>query len=153
MGKLTREEYMHMALELARRAFGAGEVPVGAIVVDREGLVIGEGHNRCESSKTAVAHAEIEAITAASLKTGDWRLDGCTIVTTLEPCPMCAGAIINSRVSAIVYGAKDHALGCCGTILNLFEERFPHHPAIYGGVLESECSELLRSFFDRLRRM
>lgn len=147
---MTDTEAMHEALSLAREAADEGEVPVGCIVTDGEHIV-GRGRNRRETGKSALAHAELEAIAEACRTLGGWRLWRCTLYVTLEPCPMCAGAIINARIPALYYGAKDEKAGCCGSVLNLFEERFNHHPRIYGGVLEAECSALLQSFFQNLR--
>lgn len=148
---MDREDYMHKALELAREAYDAGEVPVGCVITDRDGNIIGRGRNRREESHDATQHAEIEAIRAACKKLGDWRLESCTLYVTLEPCPMCAGAIINSRIPTVVYGAKDANTGSCGSVINLFEERYGHKPAIYGGVGEKASAELLKSFFDKRR--
>ena len=145
------EKYMREALALAREAAEAGEVPVGCVVFDEAGEIIGRGRNRREEARDACAHAEVEAIRAACAARGSWNLSGCGLAVTLEPCPMCAGAIINARIPALYYGAKDEKAGCCGSVLNLFEERFNHHPRIYGGVLEAECSALLQSFFQNLR--
>lgn len=147
---MDREFYMTAALALAREAAEAGEVPVGAVVADKNGDIIGRGRNRCREH-AATRHAEIEAMEEASRRLGDWRLEGCTLFVTLEPCPMCAGAVINARIPTLVYGAKEPQTGACGSVLNLFEERFGHRPAIYGGVMEPECSELLQSFFRKLR--
>lgn len=146
-----REAYMAKALLLAEEAAAAGEVPVGCIITDSDGKVIGTGRNRREENKDACAHAEMLAIGEACRHMGDWRLEGCTLYVTLEPCPMCAGAIINSRIPTIVYGAKEEQFGSCGSVLNLFEERYPHKPAIYGGVKKDECAEVLRSFFKKVR--
>ncbi len=148
---VEREDYMHLALNLARRAGAAGDVPVGAVVVDRQGRVIGEGRNRREERHSAVHHAEIEAIEEACRTAGSWRLDGCALYVTLEPCPMCAGAVINARIPTVVYGAREPVTGSCGSVINLFEERYGFRPAIYGGVLEDECAALLREFFRGLR--
>lgn len=148
---MERETYMQRALILAREAAACGEVPVGCVIVDAEGRVIGTGRNRREETHRADAHAEIEAIGEACAALGTWRLDGCTLYVTLEPCPMCAGAIINARVPVVVYGAKEPNFGSCGSVLNLFEERYGHHPAIYGGVLADECAAVLRQFFEKLR--
>ena len=142
---------MTEALALAREAAAAGEIPVGCVVTDGTGAVIGRGRNRREEGADATAHAEIEAIREACRTLGTWRLDGCTLYVTLEPCPMCAGAIINARVPVVVYGAKEPNFGSCGSVLNLFEERYGHHPAIYGGVLEDDCAAALRAFFGGLR--
>ena len=148
---MEREDYMQQALILAREAAACGEVPVGCVIADALGRVIGTGRNRREETHRADAHAEIEAIGEACAALGTWRLDGCTLYVTLEPCPMCAGAIINARVPVVVYGAKEPNFGSCGSVLNLFEERYGHHPAIYGGVLADECAALLRQFFEKLR--
>ena len=148
---MEREHYMDMALEYAREAYNAGEVPVGCVIVDKDGAVIGKGRNRREEIHDASAHAEMEAIREACAAVGDWRLSECTLFVTLEPCPMCAGGIINSRIPAVVFGAKDENTGSCGSVINLFEERYGHKPAIYGGVKKDECAELLRSFFDKCR--
>ena len=148
---MEREEYMALALELAREAAADGDVPVGCVIADREGNIIGRGRNRREADGDATAHAELEAIRAACRQAGSWRLHGATLYVTLEPCPMCAGAIVNARIPAVYYGAKDDKAGCCGSVLNLFEERFNHHPRIYGRVLEAECAALLQEFFQSLR--
>lgn len=147
---MEREEYMRQALELARQAGEEGDIPVGCVIV-REGEIIGRGRNRREERADACAHAEIEAIREACARVGSWRLQGAQLYVTLEPCPMCAGAIINSRVGSVFYGAKEEKMGCCGSVLNLFEERFNHHPRIYGGILGEECARVLREFFARLR--
>ncbi len=144
---MDREEYMALALELARQAADAGEVPVGCVIADREGRIIGRGHNRRRELNDATAHAELEAIREACAAVGDWRLEGCSLYVSLEPCPMCAGAIINSRIPTLVYGAKEELSGSCGSVINLFEERYGHKPAVYGGVLRDESAELLKCFF------
>lgn len=146
-----REHYMRLALDLAREAAEAGEVPVGCVIADAAGNVIGTGRNRREETHRADAHAEIEAIAMACKALGTWRLSGCTLYVTLEPCPMCAGAIINSRIPTVVYGAKEANFGSCGSVINLFEERYGHHPAIYGGVLADDCAAILTDFFSGLR--
>ena len=145
------ESYMREALSLAREAAGAGEVPVGCVIADREGRIIGRGRNRREESGDATAHAEIEAIRAACAAVGDWRLEGCTLYVTLEPCPMCAGAIVNSRVPTLVFGARDANMGAVGSVIDLFFERFGHRPAVYAGVLREESAALLRDFFREKR--
>jgi len=145
-----REQYMTQALELAREAMAEGEVPVGCVIV-KDGVVVGKGRNRRETCHTALGHAEIEAIAMACETLGGWRLKDCTLCVTLEPCPMCAGAIVNARIPVVCYGAKDDKAGCCGSVLNLFEERFNHKPRIYGGVLEAECGAILQEFFEALR--
>ena len=148
---MDREHYMDMALEYAREAYDAGEVPVGCVIVNADGEVIGRGRNRREETHDASSHAEMEAIREACANNADWRLSGCTMFVTLEPCPMCAGGIINSRIPTVVYGAKDENTGSCGSVINLFEESYGHKPAVYGGVKADECAELLRSFFEKRR--
>lgn len=145
---MTEHEHcMSLALDLAREAFDHGEVPVGAIVVGPDGVVLGRGRNRRQESGDATAHAEIEAIREACTALGDWRLEGCTLVVTLEPCPMCAGAIINARIPTVVYGAREALSGSCGSVIDLFYERYGHRPAVFAGVSEAECADLLRDFF------
>ena len=148
---MTPEQYMTRALELAQRALETGDVPVGCVVADRDGSIIGEGWNRREVNGDALAHAEVEAIRAACAHRGGWNLHGCSLYVTLEPCPMCAGAIVNARIDRVYYGAKDDKAGCCGSVLNLFMEDFNHHPRVYGGILKEPCAALLRRFFERLR--
>lgn len=148
---MIHEKYMRRALELAKQAAASGEVPVGCVIVGMDGEIVGEGRNRREEKKNALSHAETEAISDACERLGDWRLTDCTIYVTLEPCPMCAGAIINARIPTLVYGAGEENFGSCGSVLNLFEERFGHKPAIYGGILEDECAEMMRKFFEKLR--
>ena len=148
---MTPEQYMTRALELAQRALETGDVPVGCVVADRDGTVIGEGWNRREADGDALAHAEVEAIRAACAHRGGWNLHGCSLYVTLEPCPMCAGAIVNARIDRVYYGAKDDKAGCCGSVLNLFMEDFNHHPRVYGGILKEPCAVLLRQFFEGLR--
>ena len=147
---MDHESYMRMALELAAQAEGDGDVPVGCVIV-KDGQVIGRGRNRREERGDATAHAEVEAIRDACARTGSWRLTDCTLYVTLEPCPMCAGAIINSRIHTLRYGTRDDKAGCCGSVLNLFEERFNHHPRIYQGPLKEECEGQLQDFFRGLR--
>ena len=147
---MDHEYYMEKALELAREAQKDGDVPVGCVIV-RDGEIIGWGRNRREANGDATAHAELDAIRDACQRTGSWRLHGCTLYVTLEPCPMCARGIINARVDEIRYGAKDEKAGCCGSVLNLFEERFNHHPRIYQGPLTQACEEILQRFFENLR--
>ena len=148
---MDHEAYMRMALELAREAADAGEVPVGCVIADADGKVIGRGRNRREENADATAHAEIEAIREAGETLGSWRLDGCTLYVTLEPCPMCAGAIINARVPMLVFGAADAVSGSCGSVIDLFFERYGHQPKVLGGVLGEESAALLRAFFTSLR--
>lgn len=148
---MDREDYMDLALELARKAYDAGEIPVGCVITDASGKVIGRGYNTREETHDATQHAEIEAIREACRSVGDWRLSGCTLYVTLEPCPMCAGGIINSRIPTVVYGAKDENTGSCGSVINLFEERYGHKPALYGGVRAEQSAELLKDFFRKTR--
>ena len=148
---MEHEEYMRQALALAREALDTGDVPVGCVIAGPDGRIVGRGRNRREERGDATAHAEVEAIRDACAQLGSWRLAGCTLYVTLEPCPMCAGAIINARLSAVRYGAKDEKAGACGSVLNLFEERFNHRPRLYGGLLEGACAGVLREFFEGLR--
>ena len=127
------EYYMSQALELAREAADAGEVPVGCVIV-RDGAVIGRGRNRREEKQAVCSHAEMEAMAQANAALGSWRLDNCALYVTLEPCPMCAGAILNARIPKVFYGARDSAFGACGGVTNLFMEPFPHRPALVGGI-------------------
>lgn len=142
--------FMDQALDLARQAEALGEIPVGALVV-KGGKIIGRGFNRRETDADATAHAEMLAIRQACETLGNWRLTGCTLFVTLEPCPMCTGAILQSRLSQVVFGAFDPRAGCCGSFLALTEEDFECHPALYGGVREAECLALLQDFFARRR--
>ena len=144
------EIYMDEALALAAEAAAEGEVPVGCVIV-RGDKIVGRGRNRRETAKNALGHAEIEAINDACRNLGGWRLWDCTLYVTLEPCPMCAGAIINARLPRVVYGAADQNPGSCGSICNLFTMEYNHHPQITAGIREAECSELLRQFFQDLR--
>ncbi len=144
------ERFMREALALAREAAAAGEVPVGCVIV-REGQIVGRGRNRREEKHSALSHAETEAIREANLALGDWRLTGCQLYVTLEPCPMCAGAILNARLSRVYFGARDRAMGACGGVFNLYMEDFPGCPALVGGVLEEECRAVLTDFFRDLR--
>ena len=145
------EQYMREALALAAQAAAEGEVPVGAVVV-RDGEIVGRGRNRREKAKNALCHAEIEAIDAACRTLGGWRLSGCTLYVTLEPCPMCAGAIINARIDRVVQGASDPKAGSCGSVVDLFSLPYNHRPAMTAGVLEEECRTALQDFFRSLRR-
>ena len=144
---MEREEYMSLALALAREAAQAGEVPVGCLITDGEGRIIGRGRNRREESGDATAHAEVEAIRQACAALGNWRLENCVLYVTLEPCPMCTGAIINSRIPRVVFGARETLSGSCGSVIDLFSENYGHHPAVFGGVLAEDCAALLRDFF------
>ncbi len=146
----TDLEFMRRALALAKEAADEGEAPIGAIIV-RDGKIAGVGRNRRERDKNALGHAEIEAIDNACKTLGGWRLIGCTMYVTLEPCPMCAGAIINARIERVVFGAYDKKAGSCGSVTNLFELPYNHKPELIGGVLEEECSLALTNFFRDLR--
>ena len=142
--------YMDEALKLAREAAAQGEVPVGCVIV-RKGEIVARGRNRRETDKTALGHAEIEAIAEACRNLGGWRLWECTLYVTLEPCPMCAGAIINARIPRVVYGASDAKCGACGSVCDLFSMAFNHHPQVTTGVREEESNALLTEFFKNLR--
>ena len=144
---MTREDYMALALSLAREAAAHGEVPVGCVVAGPDGAVIGRGRNRREETGDATAHAELEAIREACRALGDWRLEGCALYVTLEPCPMCTGAIINARIPTVVFGAREALSGSCGSVIDLFSERYGHRPAVYPGVLREDCAAALRDFF------
>ncbi len=148
---MTHEDYMQEALALAREAAAQGEVPVGCVIV-RGGAVIGRGRNRREEKQAVSSHAEMEAMAQANAALGSWRLEDCDLYVTLEPCPMCAGAILNARVRRVFYGARDRAMGACGGVLNLFMEDFPHHPQLVGGILAEECQAVLSEFFKGLRK-
>ena len=143
---------MELALEQARLAANLNETPIGAVLA-WEGEVVASAFNRRELDRIATAHAEILAINEACRKLGGWRLHKATLYVTLEPCPMCAGAIINARIKRVVYGASDRKAGCCGSILDLFREPFNHHPEVTGGVLAEESAALLSSFFKKLRKI
>lgn len=142
--------YMDIAFEQALKAKAKDEVPVGAIIVKDE-KIISKGYNLREHKQNALLHAEIIAIKKACKKLKTFRLEGCTLYVTLEPCPMCAGAIINSRVAKVVFGAYDPKAGCCGSLYNLFEGKFNHTPEVVGGVQKEKCGELLTSFFKEKR--
>jgi len=142
--------FMEAALALAGEAAAEGEVPVGCVIV-RKGEIVGRGRNRRERNKSALAHAEIEAISEACRCLGGWRLWECTLYVTLEPCPMCAGAIINARIPRVVYGASDAKCGAVRSVCSLFSMEFNHHPQVESGVLEEECAALLTEFFRKLR--
>ncbi len=145
-------DYMKRALELAQEAFDEGEVPVGAVVVKKStGEIIGEGRNRREKDKNALAHAELFAIDEACKKLGGWRLPDCAIYVTLEPCPMCCGAIINSRIDDVYFGAYDYKSGSAESVQKMFSLPYNHKPNVYGGISEQECSGKLTEFFKMLR--
>lgn len=144
------QQYMLQALQLARQAYAEGEVPVGCVIV-RDGKIVGMGRNRRETGKTALGHAEIEAIHQACQTLGGWRLWDCTLYVTLEPCSMCAGAIINARIPRVVCSSRDVKSGACGSVCDLFSMDFNHHPVIEYGLLEAESAQLLTDFFQNLR--
>ena len=143
-------KYMKIALSEAQGAFDNAEVPVGAVVV-KDGEIIASAHNLREREKIATAHAELLAIEKACRALGTWRLSGCTLYVTLEPCPMCAGAIVNSRIDRVVFGASDSVAGCLGSVINFNSYPFNHAFVIEGGVCEDECVQLLRTFFESKR--
>ena len=150
--KLTREEkYMKAAIREAKKAWALGEVPIGCVIV-HDGQVIGRGYNRRNTDKSTLAHAEITAIKRASKKLGDWRLEDCTLYVTLEPCQMCAGAIVQARIPEVMIGCMNPKAGCAGSIYNLLQEpAFNHQVNLFKGVLEEECSQMLKDFFRSLR--
>jgi tRNA(adenine34) deaminase len=150
---LEKEQKKFMAAALAQAAVAAqhGDVPVGAVVV-KDGKIIARGRNRREQRHDPTAHAEMEALKKAAKKLGGWYLHGCTLYVTLEPCPMCAGALMQARIESVVFGAYDPKAGCCGSLLNLPQDtRFPHRPVVTGGVMEQECAAVLKEFF-KMRR-
>ena len=148
---MTDFDFMNLAIEQAKISASELEVPVGAVIV-RNGEVISVGRNRREIGKNALAHAEIEAIDLACRKLGGWRLWECEMFVTLEPCPMCTGAIINSRIRRLVYGASDYKAGSCGSVVNLFDLPYNHKPEVVSGFMQEECSALLTEFFADLRK-
>lgn len=147
----NEEKFMLEAVRQAEKALKLDEVPIGAVVV-RDGEIVGKGFNRRETGKNALYHAELEAIDEACKKLGGWRLWQCELYVTLEPCPMCAGAIINSRIKRVVYGCSDYKAGSCKSVINLFELPYNHKPECIGGILEDKCSSLLSDFFRKLRK-
>ena len=150
---MNDEHYMRQALALAEEAAAEGEVPVGAVVVRNvDGVIVGCGRNRREEARHALSHAEIEAIDEACKTLGGWRLSGCTLYVTLEPCPMCAGAVINARLDRVVYGTADPKAGSCGSLVDLFTVPYNHHPVCEYGVCAEECADILRVFFQNLRK-
>ncbi len=149
---MTDKDFMNLAIEQAKIAASELEVPVGAVIV-RNGKVVSLGRNRREKGRNALAHAEIEAIDLACKKLGGWRLWECEMFVTLEPCPMCTGAIINSRLRRVVFGASDYKAGSCGSVVNLFELPYNHKPELIGGFMADECSALLTDFFANLRKI
>lgn len=147
---MTDAEFMDVALQLAAEAAEDGEVPVGCVIV-RDGLIVGRGRNRREKAHNALSHAEVEAIGEACSNLGGWRLWDCTLYVTLEPCPMCAGAIINARIPRVVFGASDDKCGACGSVCDLTTMDFNHHPVVERGVRQEEAAALLQRFFQDLR--
>ena len=147
---MEHQDYMEQALALAREAAAHGEVPVGCVIV-KDGKVIGRGRNRREEKQAVYSHAEMEAMAQANAALDSWRLEGCDLYVTLEPCPMCAGAILNSRIRRVVYGAADTKAGCCGSVTDLFALPFNHHPVVERGLRAEEAQALLQAFFLRLR--
>ncbi len=144
------KKFMKEAIAEAKKAFDEGEVPVGAVIV-KDGKIIARGRNHREQKQNALSHAEIEAINSACNILGTWRLDGCELYVTLEPCPMCTGAIINARIKTVVFGAFDSAMGCMDSVINLCDYPLGHKVEIYGGICEDECKSLLQDFFKKLR--
>ena len=145
-----KKEFMSRALLLAKKAYEAGEVPVGAVIV-KDGEIIAEGYNMREQKQNALSHAEIECMNEGCDGVKSWRLDGCELYVTLEPCPMCTGAIINSRIKTVVFGAYDLKAGSMDSVINLCDYPYNHKPEIYGGIMEEECKEILENFFQNLR--
>ena len=149
--KSVEEKYMKEALKQAKKAYALGEVPIGCVIV-HEGKIIGRGYNRRNTDKNTLAHAEITAINKASKAIGDWRLEGCTLYVTLEPCQMCAGAIVQARIPEVVMGCMNPKAGCAGSILNILEmPQFNHQVKVSRGILEADCSQMLKTFFEELR--
>ena len=148
---MEHADYMRAALELAAQAAAEGEVPVGCVVVGPDGRIIGRGRNRREEERSVTGHAEIEAMLQAEKVLNNWRLDGCSLYVTLEPCPMCAGAMLNARLGRLYFGARDRVMGACGGVMNLFMENFGHSPQIVGGILQEACAAVLADFFQALR--
>ena len=145
------EKYMREALKQAKKALAIGEVPIGCVIVC-DGKIVGRGYNKRNTNKTTLAHAELIAIDKASRKLGDWRLEGCDMYVTLEPCQMCSGAIVQSRMDRVIIGAMNPKAGCAGSILNILQmEEFNHQVEIIRGVMEEECSQVLQEFFRALR--
>ena len=149
---LTDEEYMQKALDLAEKAAQLGEIPVGAIIVDKDGKIIAEAFNERETLQSPTAHAEVLAIERAAKVLQNRRLSECTLYVTLEPCPMCAGAVINAQLKRLVYGAFDDKNGACASVATLFDEKFTHIPRVRSRVLEEKCGKILSDFFGNLRR-
>ena len=145
-----KREFMREAFAEAKKAEAKGEVPVGAVIV-KDNKIIARGHNQREEKQNALSHAEIECINEACKVLSDWRLEGCEMYVTLEPCPMCTGAIINSRISKVVFGAYDLRAGCMDSVVNLCDYPFNHKVEVYGGIMEEECKQILQNFFTQIR--
>ena len=148
---MNYDYFMQEALSLAKLSLNENEVPVGAVIV-KDGKIVGKGRNRREQLKNALSHAEIEAINDACKNLSSWRLESCDLYVTLEPCPMCAGAIINARINKVIYGAKDSKMGAVSSIISMFDLDFNHRPKVVFGVMENECSEILSDFFKKQRK-
>ena len=147
------EMYMREALKEAQKALEAGEVPIGAVIADENGNIIGRGFNRRNTAKNPLCHAEIDAINEAAAVIGDWRIEGCTLYVTIEPCPMCAGAIVQARIPRVVFGARNPKAGCAGSILNILnEDKFNHQADVTEGILGDECAAYMKAFFKRFRK-
>ena len=147
---MNYDKFMNEALKLAYESFKENEVPVGAVVV-KDDKIVGKGRNRREKLNNVLSHAEIEAINDACNSLKSWRLDNCDLYVTLEPCPMCAGAIINARINKVIYGAKDKSGGAVSSVISMFDLDFNHHPKVVSSVLEDECSKILSDFFKSIR--
>lgn len=151
--KEDKERFMQLAFKQAEQARLQGEVPIGAIIVDKNGTVIGKGYNRRELDEDATHHAEVLAIREACKNVNSWRLIDCSLFVTLEPCTMCAGAIINSRIKDVYYGAFDSKAGAAGSVVDLFKvKKFNHHPEIYGGIYQPQAAQMLKDFFKEIRK-
>ena len=148
---MIKEVWMREALAEARAAGAAGDIPVGCVIVDGSGEIIARGRNRREQNHDATAHAEVEAIRAASALRQSWRMEDCTLVVTLEPCPMCAGAILNARFGTVIYGAREEKTGSLGSVVDLYSENYGYHPKVYGGILAEDCAAVLKEFFEKMR--
>ena len=147
------EMYMKEALKEAQKALEAGEVPIGAVIADENGDIIGRGFNRRNTAKNPLCHAEIDAINEAAAVIGDWRIEGCTLYVTIEPCPMCAGAIVQARIPRVVFGARNPKAGCAGSILNILnEDKFNHQADVTEGILSDECAAYMKAFFKQFRK-
>lgn len=144
------KKFMQLAISEAKKAATENEVPVGAVIV-KDGVVLAAAHNMREQKQNALSHAEIEAINSACKKLGSWRLDGCEMYVTLEPCPMCTGAIINARIKTVIFGAFDKNAGCMDSVINLCDYPLGHKVEVYAGICEDECQKLLQDFFENLR--